>query len=156
MIHLQGVTYTYPGADRPALDHLDLRIAEGEFVLVVGPSGAGKSTFLRCLNGLVPHFYGGQFAGNISVGGRNPLTAEPRGMSDWVGFVLQSPEAQSVADTVEDELAFAMENHNVPPALMRKAHRGNSGPGRHRRSCVAAAWRLCPAGSDSGWRSRPC
>jgi energy-coupling factor transport system ATP-binding protein len=120
MIDLQGITYTYPGADRPALDHLDLKIAEGEFVLVVGPSGAGKSTFLRCLNGLVPHFYGGQFSGRISVGGRNPLTAEPRGMSDWVGFVLQSPEAQAVADTVEDELAFAMENHNVPPALMRK------------------------------------
>ncbi len=120
MITLSHVTYTYPGQAMPALADFNVTIPQGEFVLVVGPSGAGKSTFLRSLNGLAPHFYGGRWAGQIEVGGRNPVDLAPRGMADLVGFVFQDPEAQFVVDTVEDELAFAMENFALPPATMRK------------------------------------
>ncbi len=120
MIRFENVSFTYPDAPQPVLDKFNLQLDEGEFLLVVGPSGAGKSTFLRCFNGLIPHYYGGRFAGKVTVLGRDPLHAEPSGMSDLVGFVLQSPEAQMVTDTVEDELAFGMENHNLPQNLMRK------------------------------------
>ena len=120
MITLSHVTYTYPDQALPALADFSVNIPQGEFVLVVGPSGAGKSTFLRSLNGLAPHFYGGRWAGRIEVGGRNPVDLAPRGMADLVGFVFQDPEAQFVVDTVEDELAFAMENFALPPATMRK------------------------------------
>ncbi len=120
MIELSHVTYTYPDQERPALADFSAAIRPGEFVLVVGPSGAGKSTFLRCLNGLVPHFYGGRWAGRVAVLGRDPLALAPRGMADLVGFVFQDPEAQFVVDTVEDELAFAMENFALAPATMRK------------------------------------
>ena len=102
------------------LADFSLSIQPGEFVLVVGPSGAGKSTFLRSLNGLVPHFYGGRWAGRASVFGRDPVGHAPRGMADLVGFVFQDPEAQFAVDTVEDELAFAMENFGLPQATMRK------------------------------------
>lgn len=120
MITLSHVTYSYPDQATPALADFSVILPQGEFVLVVGPSGAGKSTFLRTLNGLVPHFYGGRWAGQIEVGGRNPVDLAPRGMADLVGFVFQDPEAQFVVDTVEDELAFAMENFALPPATMRK------------------------------------
>jgi len=120
MIEFRDVTYAYPESDSPVLENLSLRVEEGEFVLVIGPSGAGKSTLLRCLNGLVPHFYGGRFGGELRVAGRDPVVAEPRGMSRVVGLVFQDPEAQFVVDTVEDELAFAMENHDLSPLLMRK------------------------------------
>ncbi len=120
MIEHSHVTYTYPEQPAPALADLSLHIEPGEFVLVVGPSGAGKSTFLRTLNGLVPHFYGGRWAGRVVVCGRDPLVAGPRGMAELVGFVFQDPEAQFVVDTVEDELAFAMENFALPQATMRK------------------------------------
>lgn len=120
MIELDCLTYHYPDADVPVLSDLTLCVDEGEFVLVMGPSGAGKSTFLRCLNGLVPHFYGGRLAGSVRVGERDPVALGPQGMADMVGFVLQDPEAQFVVDKVEDELAFAMENHGTDPLVMRK------------------------------------
>ncbi len=120
MIELRDVTYSYPDSELPVLRDLSLDVAEGEFLLVIGASGSGKSTLLRCLNGLVPHFYGGTFGGQIRVAGRDPVVEGPRGMSAAVGFVLQDPESQFVVDSVEDELAFAMENHNLEPSVMRK------------------------------------
>ncbi len=120
MIELSHISYTYPDRSAPALVDFSLTIRPGEFVLVVGPSGSGKSTFLRSLNGLVPHFYGGRWTGRANILGRDPVALAPRGMADLVGFVFQDPEAQFVVDTVEDELAFAMENFALSPATMRK------------------------------------
>lgn len=120
LIQLEHVTYSYPEQDSPAIADLSALVQPGEFVLVVGPSGAGKSTFLRSLNGLVPHFYGGRWAGRVRIFDRDPVALAPRGMADLVGFVWQDPEAQFVVDTVEDELAFAMENFALPQATMRK------------------------------------
>ncbi len=120
IVHIHNVTYRYPGADRPALRDLSLDVQEGEFLLVTGVSGAGKSTFLRLLNGLVPHFYGGVLSGRVRVAGRDPVALGPGEMSGTVGLVFQDPEAQFVAEIVEDELAFGMENAGLPVPLMRR------------------------------------
>jgi energy-coupling factor transporter ATP-binding protein EcfA2 len=115
----ERVGFAYPSAPRPALFDLDWRIEAGEFVVVSGPSGSGKSTMLRCLNGLVPHFSGGKFAGAATIDGLDTRQFGPRVLSRSVGFVFQEPEAQSVAAIVEDELAFGMEQLGVPRATMR-------------------------------------
>ncbi len=120
MIEFVHVSYTYANAKQPALVDLSLRIDEGNFVLVMGASGSGKSTFLRCINGLVPHFYGGQWAGQVRVAGRDTRRNDPRQLADVVGFVFQDPEAQMVVEVVEDELVFGMENLGISPQIMRR------------------------------------
>src|SRR5207237_9362790 len=92
MISIAGVTYHYPATQRPALRDFSLQVEEGEFLLVTGVSGAGKSTLLRLINGLVPHFYGGELSGSVRVAGRDPVELGPGEMSDVVGFVFQDPE----------------------------------------------------------------
>jgi len=160
LIHLNDLTYTYPGAEEPALSDVTLDIAEGQFALVAGPSGSGKSTLLRCLNGLVPHFSGGTVRGEITVAGLDPVTDGPPTMSQIVGFVAQTPEAQFVLDRVEDEIAFALENAARPRVEMHRRveevlQRLDMAPLRHRalstlsggekqRVAIAAALALRP------------
>ena len=120
MIEFDHVSFRYPHAAAPTLHDVSLRIDEGEFIVVAGASGAGKSTLLRAINGLVPHFYGGVWSGTVRVAGRDTRQHAPRELADVVGFVLQDPEAQTVAALVEDEIAFGLENLGVAPRVMRR------------------------------------
>jgi energy-coupling factor transport system ATP-binding protein len=119
-VTFEHVTFSYPETSFPALRDVSLSIDAGQFALVVGASGSGKSTLLRCINGLVPHFSGGTFAGRVTVAGLDTREHAPRDLAFAVGFVFQDPEAQFVTERVEDELAFALENAGVPPLTMRK------------------------------------
>jgi energy-coupling factor transporter ATP-binding protein EcfA2 len=120
LIRLRSVTYSYPNREAPALYSIDLSIAAGEFLLVTGPSGSGKSTLLRTLNGLVPHFSGGTISGDVLVKDLPAVEVGPSVLSQYVGFVSQNPEAQTILEKVEPEIAFAMENAAVPVPEMRK------------------------------------
>ncbi len=114
MIQLRSVTYTYPNRESPALDAVDLVVEAGEFVVVTGPSGSGKSTALRTINGLVPHFSGGAISGEVLVNDLQVIQDGPQVISRHVGFVSQNPEAQTILEKVEPEIAFALENAAVP------------------------------------------
>ncbi len=118
MIRCYQLTFRYPTMPEPLLVISDLHLAPGSFTLVLGPTGAGKTTFLRCLNGLIPHAYGGYLTGLVCVDHRPTVAGSPRDLSRIVGTVLQDPEAQQVMETVEREVAFALENHGLPPAII--------------------------------------
>ena len=120
MIRFDGVTFTYDGAKSATLRDLHLEVPEAEMCLVVGPTGSGKSTLLGLVNGLVPHLTGGTLAGDVRVDGRSIRTSPPRELADVVGYVGQDPASGFVTDTVEDELAYTMENLGVPRAAMRR------------------------------------
>ncbi|WP_086824505.1 ABC transporter ATP-binding protein [Allokutzneria sp. NRRL B-24872] len=120
MITFTDVTISYAGAATPTLSNVDIEVPEGELCLVVGLTGAGKSTLLGAINGLVPHFTGGTLSGRVSVAGMDTRTHRPREFADVVGVVGQDPLAGFVTDTVEEELAYTMEQLGVRGEVMRK------------------------------------
>lgn len=120
MIRFERVSVTYPDRPAPTLRDVELTIDEGELCVVVGRTGVGKSTLLGCINGLVPHFTGGHLRGSVAVDGRRTSDAPPREFAELVGVVGQDPLAGFVTDTVEEELAYGMEQLGVDPAVMRK------------------------------------
>jgi energy-coupling factor transport system ATP-binding protein len=118
LIHIRALRHTYvfdSGAQIAALDGVDLDIGRGEFVAIVGPNGSGKSTLAQHLNGLLM-----PTSGEVRVAGM--LTAEPRDrwrIRQQVGMVFQNPDSQLVASTVEEDVAFGLENLGIPPAEIR-------------------------------------
>ena len=119
MILFDHVTVTYPDAVRAALTDVTFRVPEGELCLVIGPTGAGKSTLLKAACGLVPHFTGGLLEGRVVVEGRDTRDHPPRDLADVVGVVVQDPASGFVTDTVEEELAYTMEQLGLAPSVMR-------------------------------------
>ncbi len=120
MIRFEHVSVTYPEATAPTLVDVDVEVQEGELCLIIGRTGVGKSTFLGAINGLVPHFTGGHLQGRVTVAGRDTSTHPPRELADVVGVVGQDPVSGFVTDTVEEELAYSMEQLAIAPEVMRK------------------------------------
>ncbi|MHA1729328.1 MAG: ABC transporter ATP-binding protein [Promethearchaeota archaeon] len=120
MIEIKDLTFSYNNTRQPSLKNINLKIRDGEFVLITGPSGSGKSTLVRTLNALIPNFYGGYISGAIKVQNLNPLKLETRVMAEKVGMIFQNPENQVFMNDVESEIAFGMENLNFPTDVMQK------------------------------------
>lgn len=113
------LSYRFPDRDDAVLREVSWQVHDGSMTLVVGPSGSGKTTLLRCLNGLIPHFHGGRFGGQVTVLGADTRTHAPRDLARSVGMVFQDPEAQFITDRVEDEIVFGMENLGEDRRTMR-------------------------------------
>jgi energy-coupling factor transporter ATP-binding protein EcfA2 len=120
LIRLREFSFSYNGADRPALNNINLTVEDGQFVLLTGASGSGKSTLCRVFNGLVPHFYGGKISGQAEVQGLDILKTPPKELATKVGMVFQDPENQLVTTDVEREIAFGLENLGYPKNLIAR------------------------------------
>jgi energy-coupling factor transport system ATP-binding protein len=118
---VDGLSYAYPRADRPALTDVSLEIAPGEFVLLAGRSASGKSTLLKAACGLVPHFHGGEISGNVTVAGIDALDVGPADLAAAVGYVAQDPETQVVSTTVAAEIELPLEMRGDSPASRARA-----------------------------------
>lgn len=120
MIAFDAVTFTYADAAAPTWRDVSFALPEGDLAVVVGATGTGKSTLLGAINGLVPHFTGGTLTGRVTVAGRSTADVRPRDLADLVGYVGQDPRKGFVTDTVEDEIAYGLEQLGTPPPAMRK------------------------------------
>ncbi len=106
----RNLGFKYTGAKKPAIQGVDLSITGNEFILLTGPSGCGKTSLCRCLNGLIPNFYQGEWTGTLLVDGLDVTTQPTSELSRKVGYVFQNPENQLFALTVEKDIAFGPEN----------------------------------------------
>jgi energy-coupling factor transporter ATP-binding protein EcfA2 len=120
LVEVDNLSFRYLDSDRSALDGVSLQINEGEVVVLAGQSGCGKSTLLRCMNGLIPHMYPGDYRGSITVAGHR-VDATPMGtLAQQVGLLFQNPENQIFMFSVERDIAFGLENLGLPRDEMRR------------------------------------
>lgn len=110
ILEMKDVSYTYEGEDVPVWEHLSYVFEKGKIHAISGPSGCGKSSVLSFIDGLIPHMYEGNLTGNLFYKGENITDKLPRYRCGDIGFVMQNPDSQFCTFTVEEELAFGMEN----------------------------------------------
>ncbi|MCA9797178.1 MAG: ABC transporter ATP-binding protein, partial [Candidatus Eremiobacteraeota bacterium] len=118
MLELHEVTLRHE--QTKVLDRVNLGVVDGDFVVVAGRTGAGKSTLLGVMSGLVPTFTGGHLSGDIRWEGESVIDLPPRERAHWIGSVGQDPLSSFVTDSVEEELAYGMEQLGLAPQTMRR------------------------------------
>lgn len=113
IIEVTDLSFRYPAAERDTLRNVNLTIQRGDFVAVVGGNGSGKTTLCKSFNGLVPHYWQGEFAGSVRVNGVDTWGTDVSELSQTVGYVYQDFHHQLVRPTVRDEVAFAPLNFGL-------------------------------------------
>ena len=120
IVQANHLSFTYTGASKPSIEDISIGIAPGEFVVLTGPSGCGKTTICRCLNGLIPNFYSGDFVGELIVDGMSVKQHTTAELAPHVGMVFQNPENQLFSLSVERDVAFGPENLGLRREETRK------------------------------------
>jgi len=100
-IDIRGLSFGYPGAQRPAISDVSILVAAGEHVAIVGPNGAGKSTLLLHLNGILE-----PSTGTLSIGGLGVVPDNLPEIRRRVGLVFQDPDDQLFMPTLLEDVAF--------------------------------------------------
>lgn len=114
IIQLMDVSFRYETEQPTVLHQVSLTVNQGESILMLGSSGAGKSTLLSILSGFIPRIIPGHLEGAILLQGMDAAKMKMADFAHTVSTVMQNPESQLTSLTVEDEIAFALENFKVP------------------------------------------
>ena len=109
IIEIKNLSFQYEGSSKKVLKNLNINIKEGEFICVLGHNGSGKSTTARLIDGLLV-----AESGQIIVDGQELTEENVWDIRDKIGMVFQNPDNQFVGATVEDDVAFGLENKGVP------------------------------------------
>jgi energy-coupling factor transport system ATP-binding protein len=120
VLSARALSYTYHAQRAPSFRDVSLTIGAGERLLITGSSGCGKSTLARCLVGLIPHLYHGKLDGQVCLDGLRTDVTPLWQLAEKAGMVLQNTQAQMLASTVEDEIAFGLENLGLPHAKIAR------------------------------------
>ena len=111
---VENLSIRYRLREDPALRAISFEVRPGEIVLIAGASGCGKTTLARCVNGLIPRSYRGEWSGSVRIFGREVSETPLAEVSQQVGTLLQDPERQIVGSFVRGEIAFGPENLGLP------------------------------------------
>ncbi|MGQ9514234.1 MAG: energy-coupling factor ABC transporter ATP-binding protein [Thermoproteota archaeon] len=119
-LNVKDLTFTYAGNDFPSLSGINMKVEEGEFVLITGPSGCGKSTLCKSFVGLVPHSYPGKMEGDVEIFGVSVKDKPVSEIATKASLVFQDPENQLFTLSVENDVAFGPENLALPRDEIRE------------------------------------
>lgn len=120
IIKLKNVSYNYPNSTKEVLKEISLEIYEGQFITILGPNGSGKSTLARMFNGLLlPEK--GEVIVNTGVENIDTKNAKKKmwTLRRNIGIVFQNPDNQIVGNTVEEDIAFSLENFGIEATDIR-------------------------------------
>lgn len=118
LLYVDNFSFGYENSDKPLLNELHFSLRDHETTLLIGASGSGKSSLALCLNGLYPDTVEGISSGDIFHRGKNIQDYQKGELNQKIGIVFQDPESQFCMITVEDELAFTLENRKIAPSEM--------------------------------------
>lgn len=112
-IEVEHLTFSYDG-EQDVLKDVSFQIEEGSYTTIVGHNGSGKSTIAKLLIGLME-----AKSGTITVDGIKLTEKSVYDIRDKIGIVFQNPDNQFIGATVADDIAFGLENHQVPQEQMQ-------------------------------------
>lgn len=120
MICFENFSFKYDGEDAFGVRDINFTVKKGELVVLTGPSGCGKTTLTRCINGLVPDYFGGSISGKCTVNGMDISEHETGDFSSFVGSVFQDPRSQFFTMNVKTEIPFPAENLGLSQDRLRE------------------------------------
>lgn len=113
LLELKGVTFRYNNQGHQLIENLDMELHQGEIIALTGQSGCGKSTLCHLACGVIPKLVHRHYKGHVYLMGEDMENMTMAEISKSIGVVFQNPDHQLFSSTVEDELAFGMENHCI-------------------------------------------
>lgn len=120
LISIEHLTYIYNKRKQPVLTDVSMVLHKGDFLVVTGESGSGKSSLCMAMTGAIPHYFGGVMKGMVYVDGKATTQTTISDLAGRVGAMLDDYDSQLVAMTVEEEIAFSLENKGVAPEKSKR------------------------------------
>ena len=121
LISIEHLTYIYNKQKKPVLEDINLTLHKGDFLVVTGESGSGKSSLCMAMTGAIPHYFGGIMKGMVYVDGQATTQTTISDLAGRVGAMLDDYDSQLVSMTVEEEIAFSLENQGVSSEKIEEA-----------------------------------
>ncbi|MGJ0918202.1 energy-coupling factor ABC transporter ATP-binding protein [Enterococcus avium] len=122
IIELKNVSYQYPLDSEAIIKNVDLTIEQGKVYGLIGNNQAGKTTLCNIMRGFIPEMFLGKLSGSVTYKSKAIQEYNIGTLAAEIGYSSQNPFTQisGVKDTVEEEIAYGMENIGISPATMKQ------------------------------------